>query len=464
MAEGIAGIISGIDTERLIQAMLQAESQPIKLLQGQLSALKAKGDAWNLLRAQMQTLRDLTADWQKEETWHPYRVSVEGRQGVTAALADPLKALPGIYRVTVQSLAQGEILLSAPGAVADATLPLGYTGTFSIQGEAFTLSGNESLEDLARLISSRSDITGVRARVVTPYDPATGTSGPALLLESARPGSSQRIAFSDGTSGPSGSSLLVHLGILQSSADSYAQASAVVQAAADTLVQVNGVTYRQDTLTLKGVIPGVEVSLAGARAGDELSVSVQPDEGALRQMVSRWVDAMNSLLQSIRSATRYDPDTRTGGPLQGDVEVLLLQQALGRIPAALGELGVRQTAEGSLVFDGGRFDQAWQKDPQRVRDLLAGAGGAAPRLLDELDGWLKTGGFFDAARKVRESQDQMLQDRIRRLQDFLRQREELLRRQFNAMEDAMARMTQLSQSLQAAINLMTVQAQYGKKA
>ncbi|MDI3269504.1 MAG: flagellar filament capping protein FliD [Bacillota bacterium] len=463
MAEGVAGIISGIDTERMIQAILQAESRPLKLLQKQLSTLKAKADAWNPLRSQMQNLRDLTSDWQKDETWHPYQVSVEGSQGVKASLTDAGQVLAGRYQVTIQSLAQGEVLLSAPGAVTDPAAPLGYTGTLTIQGAAISLTGGESLQEVARLITATAPETGLQARVVTPYDPQSGTSYAALLLESSRPGASQRIAFADGTAGPTGGSLLVDLGILQNAGDTYAQGPAVIQAAADTLVEVNGVTYRQDSLTLTGIIPGVEVSLAGGRPGDSMTVNVQEDGAALRDRVAQWVDAMNELLRSIKEATRYDPVSQKAGPLQGDVQVLLLQQGLGRILSPLGELGIHQKADGTLEFDGARWEEALRQDSVRTKDLLAGAGGAASRLLPELDRWLKAGGLLDSNRNAWQNQERMLQDRMTRMQDFLLQREELLRRQFNAMEDAMARMNQLSQSMAAAINLMTVQAQYGKK-
>ena len=82
--------------------------------------------------------------------------------------------------------------------------------------------------------------------------------------------------------------------------------------------------------------------------------------------VSKLVDALNTALGQISTATAYDATKKTAGPLMGDPTVRSVQQQLLDIVSRAGAAGVSLTRDGSVTFDQSAFTAAFAADPAKV--------------------------------------------------------------------------------------------------
>ncbi|MBE3591168.1 MAG: flagellar filament capping protein FliD [Firmicutes bacterium] len=472
---GISGVATGIDASSLIAKIMAFESQPLNLLNNQISALKQQENAWNPLRGLFQALHDAAAALAGDDAWNPQQVSVSDTSVLEASAG--AGATPGTYTVQPDAaylaaqgssdpMARAEQDVSTTTSITDADAPLGYSGTFTLNGVSFTLNGSESLNQIAALINDQTAAAHVRASVLQVYDAATGGTHLALQLLSTKTGAQNGIVYGDATTSSSGGvSLFVDLGILASTADTSAQAAAVKQRAQDAHFVVNGVPMVSDSNTITGAIPGVTITLKNLKQNDQVTLTLTSDESAVEQNVQKFVDAFNNLVRTLRDDTKYDPQSKQGGPLLGNTDILLGQGRLGSDVQAwvsgagtfqtLAQIGITQSTDGTLAFDTAKFRDAWNRDPASVKAVFTAAGsGVAQRVATDTDAWLKAGGILDAALKSWDARIKALQDRAQAMQEFLQRREQALRDQFNRMEEAISRLQGQAQSLSLALSAL----------
>lgn len=475
---GISGIATGIDTSSLIDKIIAFESQPLNLLNSQINALKQQENAWNPLRGLFQALHDAADALTGDTAWDPQQVAVSDTTVLDATAGDGATA--GTYTIQADQaylaqqgitdpMARAEQDVSTTASITDPNAALGYTGTFTLNGTTFTLDGSEGLNQIAAIINDQTATTHVKASVLQVYDSTTGTTHMALQLLSTKTGAANAITYGDQTSSTTGGvSLFVDLGILASTTDTSAQASAVKQRAQDAHFVINGVAMVSDSNTITGAIPGVTITLKNLKQNDQVTLTLTPDESAVERNVQKFVDAFNNLVKTIRDDTKYDPQTKQGGPLLGNMDLLLGQNRLSDdvqawVSAAgtfqtLAQIGITQSVDGTLQFDTAKFRDAWNQDPASVKALFGAAGtGVAARIADDTDAWLKTGGILDAATKSWDDRIKALQDRADSMREFLQRREQMLRDQFNRMEEAISRLQSQAQSLGMALNALFMQ-------
>ncbi|MBX6350279.1 MAG: flagellar filament capping protein FliD [Clostridia bacterium] len=457
---GILGIASGLDTQSLIDKIMAFESRPLSLLQGQIAQLKSQQNAWNPLRGLFQSLQDAVLALTEDAGWQPQAASVSDAT-VLAAAATP-DAVPGVYTVQADQaylaqtgrtdpMARAEIDTSTVTTISDPNAPLGYTGSFSLNGgPAVTLDGTEGLAEIAAKIDDVSAATGVRASVVAVYDQASNQTHEALVLQSLKTGEANGIRYADATTSAGGASLFVGLGILASPTDDRAQAQAVVQAAQDAHFVVNGIPMVSDSNVVSGAIPGVTLTFKNLTATSQVTVSLATDVDQVVKNVKAFVDAFSKLVTTFSQDTSYDPATKTAGPLLGNLDVLLAKSRLGADVQSvvvgagtyqtLAQVGITQQRDGTLAFDEAAFRAAFESDPASVAALFRGEGGVAQAILAETHRWLDAGGILDSADDSWDARIQDLTEQADRLNDFLAQREALLKTQFQALETAISRM------------------------
>lgn len=469
---GILGISSGLDTQSLIDKIMAFESQPLVLLNSQISDIRSKENAWNPLRGLFQTLQDAAAKLTQDEGWKPQKASVSDDSLLSATAS--AGATPGVYTIQADDayltafgvtspMAQAEQDVSTATSITDPNAALGYTGTFSLNGgDGITLNGSEGLNQIAALINDQSDETHVTASVVSVYDATTDTTHIALQLRSTLTGKDNGITYADSTTSAGGSSLFEGLGILQDAGDSAAQAAAMVQAPQDAHFVVNGVAMVSDSNTISDAIPGVTITLKNLAVGSQATVTLTPDVDGVVRNVRSFVDAFNKLVDTVADDTKYDPATKTGGPLLGNVDLLLLggrlsndvQTVVGGAGtfAMLAQVGITQEKDGTLTFDEDAFRAAWNEDPASVQALFRAEGtGVAQLVKDETARWLDDGGILDTQSDAWDDRVKQLQKDVERMSDFLQQRQDMLTREFQAMEDAINRMQGQASSLTALI-------------
>ncbi len=337
----------------------------------------------------------------------------------------------------------GVASLSAPLTGARLATPITSDGSFKINGVEIAYRAGESLSTVISRINASA------AGVTAAYDPLRDR----LILTSKATGET-RITLED-ISG----NFLAATGLLSA-------AQELGQNARFTISTVNGgQPLSSPSNRITGLVPGVTLELKQVTSGP-VNVTVAVDAASGLNAAKELAAKVNALLDFVADQTRYDPNTRTAGPLMGDATVSLvaarLQTALSG-PAAgvtgpyrsLADVGISTGPIGSAPgtatryqVDEARFTRALQENPEAVFAVLNAVAGDAAGYLDSV---LKTGGMLSIHEDGLNGQLRGLDESIRRLEESLARREDYLRRQFAAMETLLAQLQAQSGQLGAQI-------------
>ena len=243
------------------------------------------------------------------------------------------------------------------------------------------------------------------------------------------------------------------------------------------------------TNSFSGVIERTTIDIAGT-SEDPITVNLGRDTAAIETAVNDFVTAFNSLADRIASATAYNPDTETKGPLLGDSAVLELRRALFASLQSkakgvsgsyqyLSQVGITGGTGGKISLNAEKLQAALENDPQGVADLFAAfeseAGeertevlpgifvrntgdnatyarlGIAEQIVLFADRYLSpTNGLLTRKRESLDNQIELQARRIGELDAKLLRRQDALVRQFAGLETTLAQL-QRQQSALAGI-------------
>jgi len=150
-------------------------------------------------------------------------------------------------------------------------------------------------------------------------------SGERLLMRSNTTGEVNgfRIQVADGDGTPNDASGLSRLAFDPGTASGMS----LSQAGENAQATVNNVPISSASNTLTDALPGITLTLSKVTTGP-VEVSVGVDKDVMRKNIQSFVDAYNSINNMLATATKFDPDTKVAGSLQGDSTAVGLQNAL----------------------------------------------------------------------------------------------------------------------------------------
>lgn len=333
----------------------------------------------------------------------------------------------GATTAIAASVASGPVTIAAGGTAFDLNLagPL-TTGQNTVK---VVDTGDRSLSAVASAISSAS--AGVSASAVN-----TG-SGWLLQLGS-------NVSGTGGNIGIDMSALT-----LTGWADTGTAQNAVIQVGDGPGAYT--VTAQGNTFT--DVVAGVTITARQVTA-DPVTISVERNNSAVVDDVAALVSSVNHVLAQIKNATRWDPSTKTGGPLLGDSAVRRLaadvnsalsgivgDYASGHVPGAY---GIELQKDGTFKFDTAKFTAALEANPALADELLVGttaAPGVAARLdklSTELVHWET--GLLTNTTKSAQDRITRFNEQIDRLTDRLQIRETNMYRQWASLSSMLGQM------------------------
>ena len=171
------GLITGLNSNQLIEQLMQLERQPILRIQDRIEVLEQQRDAIRDLRTQLLTLRNRAQDFRLGSIFDQFN-AVSSEDTVLLAEISGANPTAGSYEIEVIELASATVAVSngVLGAAIDPGVALSSSGiftevtagTFSINGVEFTVD-----PDTDTLNSILADITSSSAGVNATYDPAT---------------------------------------------------------------------------------------------------------------------------------------------------------------------------------------------------------------------------------------------------------------------------------------------------
>jgi flagellar hook-associated protein 2 len=392
MASGLSfqGITTGLQTDALVQAIIQQEGQPVQRLKDRQTQNTQRSAALNSMRTGLTSLTvSMAALYDKLDAKTVSSTDANG----TYVTATASGSVAGSYDVKVSSVAtkgqlgplmSGGVPTTLAAADPNAAILTAGSGDFTVQGtdgvtKAFTLTNN-SLNGLRDAINASG--AGVTATiinsgkganpyqlVVTAKDTGTGTTNGVVSLAAA-----------NGTAVVS--SLGITSGGLVSTGDSVAK---------DAVFTVNGIELTRKSNTVTDAVDGVTFTLKKGDTTNDTTLTVAQDKSGATAGMQDVLTKFNAILKTYKDASTITQDASTGeitsGPLAGDPTarsvISQVRSALGGTPDGIAssavfksaaELGIKTNVDGTLSLDTTVFQAALDKDPDAVKKVFSFSG------------------------------------------------------------------------------------------
>jgi len=363
----VGGLATGLDTNELIDGLVKIRSQPLDLLNIQLSEVQATQTSFASLSSKFAALKTAVQALDSAAEFFVRKASSSATSVVTAAAGSGATA--GSVSLTVTQLARISVASSATGVAAtDDTIASGDGAfTFTVGGgaqQSVTVSATTTLADLVSAINGLG--AGVTASAVN-----LGTEAAPdyrLQLTSNATGASNDIAIvTDDT----------NLGVT------------TTQSALNAQFTIDGFagTFQRESNTFSDVLTGVTFNLVDEGTA---TVTVVDDAEAITAKVKAFVDAVNDVKSFVAAETQIttnaDKSVTLGSLATSSTAKRLVDQlqALVSAPLAgadtayvnLSAVGIATQSDGTLKFDEAAFAAALADDPTAVSELFVGNGTA----------------------------------------------------------------------------------------
>lgn len=459
------GLASGLDSNAIISALLQAEQVPIQLLQTQKSETQQRLTLFGQLDGLLTSLRS-TADSLSSSSGFLANTVVPSQEGIASFDASG-GALAGSYELEVLQLAQASRFEFTAQTDPDADLggvEISFQIGSGLDAPSYAIDldpGASSLNDVAAAINEQlADVA--RATVIN-----TGTaSSPSysLVLESADTGLDNAITNLSVTSGATVPGFDVEQ---------------TLSTAQNAIIRLNDLQIQRSTNEFGDVIQGLSFTVESTTEVDQpITFNVGTDNEAIKESLQEFVDAYNKVMDFINAQSDYSEEDGAGGPLFGDPALRSIRSALSgslfdpslvdstSAFGSLGLVGIDVGVDGRLSIDDAELSAKLAQDPDAFADFFtdldgfdnAGAAeGTAgfyadttadtglfskivknlDRLLDDQSsaGGEKLSGLISARQATLQSNIDQIDDRIEDLEFRLEGFELQLINQFAALEE-----------------------------
>lgn len=359
------GIASGIDFRAVVDAIISAESQPIKKLQARIDSFtKAKnsyGEVDKLLKDFQTKLQEIKSGG----TFGGKLATLSDKEAPLTVTAGA-SAATGVYEIKVEDIAQSNRVRSA--TLSDRESPLVSDGTITIKSgskDTITInvsaaSGNNSLQAIADTINGAN--AGVAANIIN------DGNGSILVVRAKDSGTSNALTITDDTN--------LNLD----------DAGNVLQAAKNAKVVVDGVTVTSQTNTISGAISGVSLNLTGTTAST-FQLTIGEDIEGSKESLENFVAAYNKIndffVKNFGSATEIGASAIASSSiarnLQRQIQSLVTGSVVGVASgnlSTLSELGITVADRtGKLDFNATKFSELVEQGRfDEVRSVLLSSG------------------------------------------------------------------------------------------
>ena len=439
------GLASGLDTNSIVDQLMALERIPQNRLRLRQSEIDARKEALSDIATRLRNLKNAAADLKSPTLWlDTQSVDVNDATKIAATRTGP--AATGSYQVQVTSMASSWQRWYS-------YTPPGNDRAIDIGGRSYAIAADADITTVANLINADADGV-VYASAVTNAD---GTQ--SLALSSRKTGES---ALNDFNITGNGSGRFTEI------AGKFLQGT-------NAEGTVAGKAFDQATNVIADMMPGVQLTLKGLTGATPLTVTVgspAPDKAAISAKVKAFVEQYNSTIEFVRSKLTEkrvaNPESTADakkGVLYGDtalqgllsqMRIAITNEYVAANPDSmdqLSELGIstgaaigsgtlnQDSIAGKLTFDQAKFDAALAAGVPDVRKLLGGDS-SVEGFAHALDGLLSpvvnAGGTIDETLKIQDARKKSITDQIRRMEDAIARKQEMLKRQFAAMETAIA--------------------------
>lgn len=434
MSIQFGGLVSGLDTRKMITQLAQIERIPITRLQAKQRSIQSDISQLSRISSRMNDLATAAKALGTQDKFMQMKVTnaQESNVAVTApGVTSEMRFRLQVTRLAVEAMPAGRTT-SGGVAAENATFLNAADGadrslTLTAGSETFNVNFNNTTT-LAQLRDSINGIAGspFQAEVVR----TTGAGGAdtynlKLTTQAGVPTSAASWNLA------TGDTLAVNF---DETPETY-QPGAVGQTAE---YFVNGVRYESSTNKVASniAIPGVEMEFFDLTQGTA-QIVVAPDRAEIMSKLEGLTAKYNTVVESIKSQS-----TETRGVSRRAVDELrkAVTDAISGLTGpftSASQVGITFDKTGVMTLERDKFEAAFAQDRTAVADIFASANAVSQRIADSVSRYTGSNG-------VLKSQETSLQGRIRQYDTQIERRqrsvetyEKRLQRQFTAMESVM---------------------------
>jgi len=388
------GAGSGIDIKDLARSLTDVEQKPREeAIQSRIDKTEGRVSGYSAVMFGLKQLKDAFATLNDRSDFTG--AAIRNSQPLAVAATADARASLGQHSVEVTQLAREQITRSGGFAASTTTLNGGNAFSLEITSRGATVAVDvtrRSPQGVVDAINSKSDLTGVEARIVNTGDPAN----PVTIVLRGESGSANSFSVSQ----PASEATVAGLSFTNT-----------IQTAQNATAVIDGITISRATNVVEDVIPGVKLELL-AQTGSAATLSVSRDTAPVKDKVKALVEAYNGLQDFLDTLGDADSeDEEFGGVLANDSMLRYVRdQARSMVTATsstpggpisgLRDMGVTLDREGRLQVDEtkldvtllGRFEdvaRAFSADTDNqsmIGDAARGLAGDALKRLDDLMG------------------------------------------------------------------------------
>jgi flagellar hook-associated protein 2 len=151
-------------------------------------------------------------------------------------------------------------------------------------------------------------------------------------------------------------------------------------AAQNAEITLDGVAYSYASNTIDDAIPYLRIDLNKASPGATVNLSMSQPTAGLSDLLKEFVDAYNTLMKGLNTATATGADSSSAGVLNGVSSVRDMKRQLSGITSTqlastgtfrtLADIGVSTNRDGTLSLDTARLAAAMESDPEGVTNMV----------------------------------------------------------------------------------------------
>lgn len=458
MAISSIGVGSGLPIEQLLKDLRESENQPLVQLQSQQVSAQNRLSAYGTLRGSIEALNTAAKALGKADTFGALKASTPG-DAFTASLGN--KAIAGKYNIKVDTLATSQTLVTK--GLADRTAAIGTSGgvlSATINGKVKTLevSGangkGPSLNDLVAAINDDASL-GFSATLI---NDGSGTPHRLLLTatETGTDASISSLSFA-ATDNKTALNALISFDGANPTTNNNIQEDAAINAK----IFINSIEISSQSNKVEGAIEGVTLNLLKIdTTGANLSIT--RDDSVTAKAINTFVEAYNSLSNTIKSLTSYDVENQKGSALTGDSLARNLQsqarQALNAVTesGSLWDLGITSNpSSGLLEVNTEKLNTALKADMGKAEKLFTGDNGISSQIGKVANAFVSSNGFLKSAEEGINQTIKVLSNQFTATSQRIDAKMEQYRRQFSGLDVMLNQMNGISNYLTQQLSMLS---------
>ncbi len=441
--------IGGGQFKAALKAIIEAERQPIRTLEGRKAIQQARHKLFQEFKGKFSNLEKAVTDISNFRNFRELKIDLGDGAHYMSASVDKFKAEPGSYVMQIDQLAERSSVISNGHESPDeANLGVGFIVADTPDGDTKEIWVNErnaSLHGIASLINAEHEIP-FRATVV--QDVSDPDHSWRLILAAKKDGELDTVTFPD-------------FYFLDGYRDFYVED---IHDPMNAYLKLDGFEIDSTSNDISDFITGVNIQLKQAAEDHPFVMKITEDFQKIAQKVKAVVDQVNGILEFVNKQNQVDEKSDTKTMFTGDASLQNIEFRLRNLfhegfPVGdpddeenfkfvwMNQFGIEFAKTGQLTFSEDKLTQKMEKNFDEVSEAVTGPFGFAAQLKKVFSGYTRT---MDGVLAMREKS---MQNQIKKIDDDIAQKEIRIDARQQALTGQFAR-------LQASLSDMQRQQQY----